>query len=286
MSNQHERNRVTWRIIILTLIGLLLTAGVGSLFSSFALKWLLILAPFVVGFLAAAGLVRMSDRRWPEAGARPRRLVVKWFQIPAAFVVGLVVVTGLVALVGALLPRPHNVTRSARYAVAPEKVWAIISDFETHHQWRPGLRSVRRLPDRNGHAVWNVVSSSQPGTPGEIEVFELELSAFIVWLHMPPGTALVAAETAGKDLDFEVEVYDPPRRMRIRILDDDVPFGGNWTWELSPEAGGCRVRITEQGYVEPAVLRYFARAGGYAVTMEEHLNALGQRLGEQTRIDP
>jgi hypothetical protein len=76
MFNQHGRNRVIWRLIILTLIGLLLAAGVGSLFSSVAVKWLLILAPFVVGFLAAAGLVWMSDRRWPKADAWPRRLIV------------------------------------------------------------------------------------------------------------------------------------------------------------------------------------------------------------------
>jgi len=43
MSNQPGRKRRTWRIIILTLIGLLLTAGVGSLFSPVPLKWLLIL---------------------------------------------------------------------------------------------------------------------------------------------------------------------------------------------------------------------------------------------------
>ena len=157
------------------------------------MKWLLLLAPFVVGLIAASGFVALVGRLLARPEARRRR-VVRWLRV------GLVVAGGLVVIVGALLPRTHTATRSACYAAAPEKVWAIISDFETHHLWWPGLRAVRRLPDRNGHAVWNVVGSSQPGIPAEFEVFELELSAFIVWLHMPAGTALADAENAGKDL--------------------------------------------------------------------------------------
>lgn len=286
MSNQPGRNRQTWRIIILTLIGLLLTVGVGSLFSPVALKWLLILAPFVVGLVAAVGFGVIAGRLSPGAGARHRRSVVQWLRIPAAFVVGLAAAVGFVVIVGAFLPRTHTATRSAHYAASPEKVWAIMSDFETHHSWRPGLRSVRHLPDRNGHAVWNLVGSSQPGIPCEMEVFEIEVSAIAVWMHTPFRITLLDAEQAMKDLDFEVEVLERPHRMRIRVLDDDIPFGGTWTQDLSPEEGGCRVRITEEGFIEPAVLRYLARAYGHTVTMEEHLNALGQRLGRQTRIEP
>lgn len=286
MTSRPGRKWGMLRITIVAGIGLLILTGIGSPYSSFALRWLFIFAPFVVGLLAAAGLVQIVGRLWPQAGVRPGRTVVKWLRLSAAFVVGLVAAIGFVLIVGALLQRTHSATRSAHYGVTPDRVWAIISDFESYPLWCPGLRSVRRHPDRNGHAVWNLLGSSQPGIPGEVEVLELEISAFIVWLHMPAGTPLVDAETAGKDLDFEVEVLDAPRRMRTRVLDDDVPFKGSWTWDLVPVEGGCRVRITEEGLIEPAVLRYCANARGYAATMTEHLEALGQRLGVRTRVDP
>lgn len=247
------------------------------------MNWLLVLAPFVVALATGIGFVVVVRRLLPKASARGGRSVVRWLRIPAAFVVGVVAAAGLVMIVGALMPRTHTATRSARYAAAPEAVWTVVSDFETQQSWLP--RSVRRLPDRNGHPVWNVFGRWSPGIPYDVEIFELEISAFFVWLSMPPGTALVDAENAIKSLDLEVEIFDPPRRMCTRVLDDDIPFGGTWTWELSPEEGGCRVRITEEGFVESAVLRYLARAAGHGVTMEEHLKALGQRLGEQTGID-
>jgi hypothetical protein len=135
-------------------------------------------------------------------------------RIPAAFGAGFVLVLGFVVVVGALLPRTHTATRSAHYATPPDKAWSIISNFDTQLSWRPGLKSVRRLPDHDGHPVWNVIGSSQPGIPGEIEVFEVEIPALAVWLGAPARRSLVEAEQAMKDLDFEIEVFEPPHRMR------------------------------------------------------------------------
>jgi MFS family permease len=279
MPDQPERRWGRRRIGILVILALLITAGIAATYSPVATPWLLIVAPCIVGFTAAAGFATIG-----RTLGRRRRLA--WLRFPCALLVGLVMAAGFIVSVGALMPRTHVASRSAWYAATPEKTWAVIADFNSHLSWRPGLRSVQRLPDRDGQAVWSTFGGLGPGVPYDVEVFELEISAFLVWLYLPPGKSLADAEDAIKGLDLVVEVSHPPRRLRTRVLDDDIPFGGVWTWDLTAENGGCRVRITEEGFVDSAVLRYCARAAGLTSTMEQHLKALGQRLGEQTSIGP
>ncbi len=175
---------------------------------------------------------------------------MKWLLILAPIVVGLIAGVGFIFVVGALMPRTHRATRSARVAAAPDAVWAVLTDFPSHPSWRPDLKAIEPLPERNGHAVWK------------------------------------ETRTWGDVLPIELETLDPPRRMVGRIIDENLPFGGTWTYELSAENGGCRVRITEDGFIKPAPFRYIARAMGYTATMEKYLKALGKRLEQEVTIDP
>lgn len=131
-----------------------------------------------------------------------------------------------------------------------EAVWAVITDFEGQVSWRPRLHKVERLPDRDGRPVSREIDS---------------------W---------------GNILPIEVVQFEPPRRMVGRIADDSLPFGGTWTYEVTPHDGGSRVRITEDGEIRSAMFRYVARAGGYTGTIENHPAALGKRLGENAPIEP
>lgn len=174
---------------------------------------------------------------------------MKWLLILAPIVGALVGAVGVCVLIGMMLPRNHTATRSARFRAGPEAVWAIITDFAKHPSWRAGVKSVERGPDRNGHAVW------------------VERSGW------------------GDELPIEIEVMERPRLMRGRIVDDGLPFGGTWTWELTPDGDGCRLRITEDGFIRPALFRFVARTGNYAGTMKKVLRALGRKLGEDVTIE-
>lgn len=82
-------------------------------------------------------------------------------------------------------------------------------------------------------------------------------------------------------IPIAVVARDPPRRLVTRIADADLPFGGTWTFDLTPEGGGTRVTITEHGEISHVVFRVMARyVYGYTATLERFLTAVGRRLGD------
>jgi uncharacterized protein YndB with AHSA1/START domain len=175
---------------------------------------------------------------------------MKWLLIGLPIVVAIIAAVLTVVVIGALMPRTHTATRSARFALSPEALWAIVSDFEGRGGWVPGVKGVERLPDRNGHPVWKDVRGDGWGMPMEVEVFE------------------------------------PPRRMVTRIADEKLPFGGRWTWEVSVDGAGSRLRITEDGEIKVAPFRYFAALGDMSSTMRGVLTALGKKTGQGVAIEP
>lgn len=166
---------------------------------------------------------------------------MKWLLRTLAALVALVV---LVILVGALLPKAHEASRSARYAQPPEAVWRTITDFPAMPSWRADVDRMERGADRNGHPVWVEVSGSDR-------------------------------------LPLEVEEAQAPRRMVTRIADPDLPFGGTWTYELKPDAGGTSLTITERGDVYNPLFRFVSKfILGHSATIETYLESLGKKLGE------
>ncbi|NIR48671.1 hypothetical protein GWO43_09560 [candidate division KSB1 bacterium] len=170
---------------------------------------------------------------------------MKWVLIVLGILVGLF---AIVYLVGTLLPKSHVATSSAKFKTSPEEVWKIITDFAAAPTWREGLKSMEQLPDRNGHAVW------------------AETSKF-------------------GQMTYEITEFDPPHRMVTQIGDDNLPFGGNWSYELSAVEGGTKLTITENGEIYNPMFRFMARfVFGYHGTMDGYLKSLGEKLGEETVI--
>jgi hypothetical protein len=68
--------------------------------------------------------------------------------------------------------------------------------------------------------------------------------------------------------------------MVTRIIDEGMPFGGSWTYELSDSDGGTEVRITEDGVVYNPIFRFVSRfVMGHHGTMDGYLTNLGRKLG-------
>jgi hypothetical protein len=106
------------------------------------------------------------------------------------------------------------------------------------------VKSVTRLPDREGRLVW-----IEEGSSGRITL--------------------------------AVQRADPPRVLVVRIADRDLPFGGTWTYEIAADpAGGSVLTITEDGEIYNPLFRFMARfVFGYDSTLASYLESLGGRLG-------
>ena len=163
-------------------------------------------------------------------------------------VFGLIGVVAIVWMFGMLLPRDHVASRTGTYHVPADKVWAAITDVDAMPTWRVGLKGVTRLPDREG-------------MPAHLE------------------------DTAAGKLKIETQSMEPPLKLVNRIGSDNLPFGGTWTFDVTPTPDGSTLRITENGYVTNPIFRFVARfVMGYTSEMDKYLTGLAQHFGEKPQI--
>ena len=162
---------------------------------------------------------------------------------------GLAGVVALMAVIGALLPRTHVATQSATFRSQPMPLWQAITDVAKFPKWRKDLREVVPPPGGDVRAGWTEV-----------------------WTH-------------GERVPIEVKEWNPPARLVTRISAKDLPFGGTWTYELTPADTGTELRITENGEVYNPLFRFLSKfVFGHTATMRTYLAALGQSLGEQVEV--
>lgn len=172
---------------------------------------------------------------------------MKWALLAIGILAALV---AIVALIGVLLPKAHSATRSARFQQSPEAVWRAITDIEAFPSWREGLKSVERLPDRDGRPAWR------------------------------------ETDKHGQAISFEIIESDAPRKLVGRIAGPKLPFGGTWTYQVAPAAGGSVLTITENGEIYNPIFRFLARfVFGYTTTIETYLRSLGKKFGEDVKLE-
>lgn len=162
----------------------------------------------------------------------------------------LVALVLVVVIVGYLLPKSHVASMSARYAASPDAIWTSLTDVAAFPQWRTDVKRVEPLPDENGQRGWR-------------------------------------EHGAHDAITYRVVEANAPRRLVARIADPNLPYGGSWTYDLTPEGSGTRLTITENGEIYNPVFRFVARfVLGYTATMEGVLRALATKHGETTAPQP
>jgi hypothetical protein len=161
---------------------------------------------------------------------------------------GLVVAVGIVAAVGAMLPVRHVATRKARYQVDPDALYAILVGPP---DWRPDVKAFGDATGENGTRRW--------------------------W----------EADSHGKKVTFEQVAAQPGKRLEVRIADKGLPFGGTWTYDIAPVAGGgSELRITEDGEVYNVIFRFVSKfVMGHHSSIEAFLKNLGAKLGQPVEIE-
>jgi hypothetical protein len=93
-------------------------------------------------------------------------------------------------------------------------------------------------------------------------------------------------DSHGQKITYELLEDRAPSRRVTRIADPKLPFGGTWTFEIAPDAGGSSLRITEDGEIYNVIFRFVARFFmGYNSNIEGYLNGLGRKFGEPVQIE-
>ena len=147
-------------------------------------------------------------------------------------------------VVGKFVSKGHVAAGSAVYAQSPERLWEVVSDFETWPDWNSAVTQMARQPDRDGRTVW-------------------------------------VAFGEGGEMPSVVEVSEPPRLLVTRIPEDaGIGFHGSWTYEIAAADGGASLRITERGEVDNPVFRFVSLFFDQRATLNRFLTDLGARFGE------
>ncbi|PYR76994.1 MAG: hypothetical protein DMF86_10835 [Acidobacteria bacterium] len=156
-------------------------------------------------------------------------------------VIALVALVVVIAAIGSRLPKAHHASKTARFPVPPETLYAVISDVERYPEWRQDVKRVERLPDRDGRPAWNEHGSHGP-------------------------------------IPMRAERMEPPSLMVGRI-GEGLAFGGTWTFRIAPVSGGSELTVAEDGEIYNPIFRFLARfVFGYEATMTRYLAALRARV--------
>ena len=159
---------------------------------------------------------------------------------------GVVVIVGVVAVVaviGWMLPVGHEASRNADFPAPAADVYALVSGVNDYAAWWPDIVRVEMLVDEPGRTTFRE--------------------------HMSDGPIVMT-----------VVSRTPPTEFVTKIDDPDQPFGGTWTFAISPVGDGSRLTITERGEIYNPIFRALARfIFGYTTTMESFLAAASRRLG-------
>jgi uncharacterized protein YndB with AHSA1/START domain len=174
---------------------------------------------------------------------------MKWlFIIGGIFFLAMLVVL----IAGLLQPIKHSVTRSIRLRQKPEVVFALLEDSTNLPSWSSTVASVEPMPPRDG----------KPNKP--------VMRCTLKWGHM--------------QMIMTQSECTPPSRLVTRMAKPDGTVLGTWTYQITPEADGCRMALTEEGELKNPFFRIMARMRGLDANITQTLNDLGKKFGEDANI--
>ncbi|TGK62500.1 polyketide cyclase [Leptospira wolffii] len=150
-----------------------------------------------------------------------------------------VVFVTLLVLSGYLLPRDHQASAERSYSISQKVLFDSIRNFSDYPTWRTGLESI----EKESETTW------------------------------------IELDSHGNRIRFGIVEEASPSRLKTKILSDDLPFGGGWEFEISPEDRGSKLRITETGFVTNPLFRILSKfVFGHDATMRTFLADLDRKF--------
>lgn len=160
---------------------------------------------------------------------------------------GVIVAVPLVVwCIGLMLPESHTATLSRTYPAPSSEIYRMLTDVKQFPQWRSNVKEVEILADDDSGFEWReFYTDNDPIT------FRL----------------------ADKGADST--------RIVSEIADENLPFGGTWTYRLEALDDSTRLTITEKGEVYNPIFRFVSRfVMGYEGTINQYLADVEHGLGD------
>jgi hypothetical protein len=158
------------------------------------------------------------------------------------------VFTGVIVyVVGARLPVNHTVSVTGVVPAPPDRVFARIADVANGAAWRHGVKSVTVLAPDQGRDHW------------------------------------VESLGHGQTMTFLAIRTEPPMRRDVQLNDPNAPYGGTWSYELSPgpEPATTTLRITEAGFIKPPLYRFMmVHVFGPTRNLNQYMNDIQAAAGK------
>lgn len=152
----------------------------------------------------------------------------------------------IIVVIGSSLPESHTASREVTVPASPDRVFALIATPADYARWRPDVDSVEVLPPEGGKERFRE--------------------------HGSNGALLM-----------RIDERAPGSRFVTAIADSTLPFGGRWSYDLTPSGTGTRLRITEDGKVYNPIFRFVSRfVFGHTATMDAYLAAVEKELRGNT----
>jgi uncharacterized protein YndB with AHSA1/START domain len=129
--------------------------------------------------------------------------------------------------------------------VPAARLWNAVSDFKASPAWRTDLKTVEQVEHRPGALAWR-----ETGKRGDA----------ITYLTLEAVT---------------------DKKLVRKIVDEKLPFGGSWTFELTSEGEFTLLTISENGEVYNPVFRFVSRfIFGHHASIDKYLSQLKHHLEE------
>ncbi|PJZ75976.1 LIC10604 family protein [Leptospira neocaledonica] len=145
----------------------------------------------------------------------------------------------LLVLSGYLLPKDHVASVEKNFSSSSESIYKIIRNVHEYQGWRSGLKSV-------------------------------EIESNMIWTE---------SDSHGNNIRFGIIEERSPNYLKTKILNEDLPFGGGWEFEISPDGSNTKLKITEKGFVTNPLFRVLSKfVFGHDATMKTYLEDLSKRL--------
>jgi len=161
---------------------------------------------------------------------------------------GLALLLLIVFAVGFMLPERYDATVSVTFTSPPEKVWAAVSDYETHPMTGTQRKSTQKQPEEGGLPVW-------------VE----DLGATKVTVRTLSATA--------------------PTHVKRNMTDSVVHIRVDSEFRIEPADGGARVTATSRTIVPSGnwrapLFRVTLKMGGGEKGLRDYWSSIGKTIGE------